>query len=130
MTIILRIDSKNSRIIMDKTFAKNAAVYGSNEYIQLQGARQDYPEYNVVRKTIKTNPKKEGFKGLTYEYMEKYMERYNAPSETIAEYEELRFQAACHSIRYPEIKKWFLKTFPEVKEWGKVKEKIDAAEAA
>ena len=87
----------------------------------LQAARHDYPTFQVVRKTIKKNSKKEAFNGLTYEYMEKYMARYNAKPEILKAYDDLQFLAKCHSIRYPEIKSWFLETFPEVKDWGKKK---------
>jgi hypothetical protein len=115
---------------MDREFSVKSTVYGTNEYNILQAARRDYPTYHVVRKTIRRNPKKEAFNGLTYEYMERYMERYNAPVETRQKYQEMRFMANCHSIRYPIIKKWFLETFPEVKDWGKMKNQLVAADVA
>lgn len=118
------------RIVMDREFATKSTVYGTNEYNILQAARRDYPTYHVVRKTIRRNPKKEAFNGLTYKYMERYMERYNAPVETRQKYQEMRFMANCHSIRYPVIKKWFLETFPEVKDWGKMKNQLVAADVA
>ena len=42
MTNFLRLDSENRRLIMDKTFAKNAQIVGSTEYDMLQRARSDY----------------------------------------------------------------------------------------
>ena len=126
----LRINHKNNQLVMDREFSIKSSLYGSQEYNMLQAARQDYPTYQVVRKTIKRNPQKEAFDGLTYEYMERYMERYNAPVETRQKYQEMRFMANCHSIRYPIIKKWFLETFPEVKDWGKMKNQLVAADAA
>ncbi len=125
----LRINHKNNQLVMDREFSIKSSLYGSQEYNMLQAARQDYPTYQVVRKTIKKNSQKEAFDGLTYEYMERYMERYNTPAETRQKYQEMRFMANCHSIRYPVIKKWFLETFPEVKDWGKKKEEF-AADAA
>ena len=59
-----------------------------------------------------------------------YIDRYNAPAEIRKQYEDLRFKAKAHSIRYPVIKKWFLETFPDMKDWGKIKEELDAATAA
>jgi hypothetical protein len=120
---------ESGRIVMDREFAKKASTYGTQEYIILRQAKQDYPSYTVVRKVIKKNPKKESFNGLTYEYMEAYMKRYNVSAEIQNKYEELRFMAKCHSIRYPVIKKWFLETFPEVKNWGKAQEEVAAADA-
>ena len=126
----LHINHKTNQLVMDRTFSVKASLFGSQEYNMLQTARQDYPTYQVVRKTIRTNPKKESFNGLTYEYMEIYMDRYNVAESIRKEYAELRFMAKCHSIRYPVIKKWFLNTFPDVKDWGKTKEKLDAGIAA
>lgn len=122
----LKIDYKNNQIVMDREFSINASSFGSQEYNMLQAARHDYPTFQVVRKTIKKNSKKEAFNGLTYEYMEKYMARYNAKPEILKAYDDLQFLAKCHSIRYPEIKSWFLETFPEVKDWGKKKEEFAA----
>jgi hypothetical protein len=115
------------RLVMDREFAIKSSTYGTPEYIILQDARRDYPKYQVVRKTIKRNPKKEAFKGLTYAYMEEYMDRHNAPEKIRKEYEEKQFLARCHSIRYPEIKQWFLATFPDVKNWGENNQDDNAA---
>ncbi len=130
MKCILKIDYENGNFIMDREFSIKASRYGTKEYYILQKAKQQYPDFEIHRKRIKTNPKKEAFNGLTYEYMEKYMERYNVPAEIRKQYEDLRFDANGHSIRYPIIKAWFLKTFPNMKDWGKTKEELDAATAA
>ena len=129
MRNVLKIDHKNGKIIMDREFSIKSSIYGTQEYTHLQNARRDYVDYTVERKTIKRNPQKEAFNGLTYEFMEKYLEFYNVSAEIRQKYEEMRFMAQCHSIRYPVIKKWFLETFPEVKEWGKFKEQFTAADA-
>lgn len=115
---------------MDREFSVKASLYGTKEYHILQKAKQQYPDFEIQRKKIKTNPQKESFNGLTYDYMEMYMDRYNAPAEIRKQYEDLRFKAKAHSIRYPVIKKWFLQTFPEMKNWGKIKEELAAATAA
>ena len=56
MKNILRIDHKSLQIIMDRTYAKNAENTASPEYQHLQEVRRDYPNYTVIRKTIKKNP--------------------------------------------------------------------------
>ena len=38
----LKIDVAKSRLVMDRTFAKNCAIAGSVEYNLLQSARKDY----------------------------------------------------------------------------------------
>ena len=130
MKNVLKIDYDKQLLIMDREFSIKASLVGSQEYDILQTAKEQYYGFKIIRKRIKTNPKKESFNGLTYEYMEMYMDRYNTTAEIRKQYEDLRFKAKAHSIRYPVIKKWFLQTFPEMKNWGKIKEELAAATAA
>lgn len=55
----VKIDCANRRIIMDRTFAKNAKIVGSEEYNKLQMARRDYEGFTVITRTISRNSKKE-----------------------------------------------------------------------
>ena len=116
----LRVDHKNGTIIMDRTFAKLSQNTMSNEYKHLQEVRRDYPAYTVIRKTIRKNTNKESYKGLTYGYMEEYIMTHRTKSQTsaeiMAEYDEMRIIADCHSkaYRYPAIKRWFLEKYPEI----------------
>ena len=113
----IRVNHSKCRIDISKSFAKKAEDVCSDEYALLQRARNDYKGYRVH--TIpKKNENKECYKGLTYQYMELYIARYDKTGEAKIEYDELRLLAECHSIRYPRIKKWFLERFPEVKAYG------------
>ena len=58
------------------------------------------------------------------------MDRYNVKESIRQEYQDMRFNVECHSVRYPKVKAWFLKTFPEVKNLGTINEECDAADAA
>ena len=71
-------------------------------------------------KRIKRNPDKETYRGLTYAYMERYIETHANADEIMEEYKELRLISECHckARRYPKIKKWFLKKYPEVEKFG------------
>ena len=115
-----RLDHKNRKIIMDRTFAKNSENTRSDEYAHLQQVRRDYPDYTVTRRAIKANPNKKTYKGLTYGYMEEYIMTHRTKSQTsaeiMAEYDEMRIIADCHSkaYRYPVIKRWFLEKYPEI----------------
>ena len=124
MTNYLKVDHENSRLIMDKTFAKNAAIVGSPEYNLLQSSRRDYPNYEVVRRTIKKNASMEHYKGLTYEYMETYIRNHTPMREVDQVLDEFFHKieiTKCHSTayRYPTIKKWFLEQYPEVADFLK-----------
>ena len=116
----LRLDHENGTIIMDRTFAKLSQNTMSNEYKHLQEVIWDNPAYTVIRKTIRKNTNKESYKGLTYGYMEEYIMTHRTKSQTsaeiMAEYDEMRIIADCHSkaYRYPVIKRWFLEKYPEI----------------
>lgn len=119
----LRINHENKTIVMDRTFAKFAENTRSDEYAHLQQVRRDYPDYTVTTRTIKRNPEKETYKGLTYEYMEDYILRHETEEKQLAvikEFNELRTISKCHKqgLRYPTIKKWFLEKYPEIVEFA------------
>ena len=119
----VKIDYTNRQIIMDRTFAKNAKIVGSEEYNRLQMARRDYAGFNVTTRTIRRNDKKERYDGLTYAYMEDYISTHEPPEKREAVLEELaemRLISQCHSKahRYPTIKKWFLNKYPEIVKFG------------
>lgn len=135
MTNYLKVLHNTGVLLMDRTFAKNASYVGSREYNMLQEARKAYPEYEVRTKKIKRNSAKECYKGLTYEYMEDYIQTHE-PAATVDavldEFEEMRLISSCHSkaFRYPVIKKWFLNKYPEVKLSGTNKQSLVAIEKA
>ena len=119
----LLINHSNRTLVMDRTFAKYAANTRSEEYAHLQKVRQDYPDYQVIRRQIKTNNNKETYRGLTYEYMEDYILTHGTPEEikkNLKIYDEKKLISECHSKarRYPVIKSWFLETFPEILKFG------------
>ena len=125
----LKLNHAQREIVMDATFARNAENTMSPEYAHLQSVRRDYPNYIVIRRTIKRNANKESYKGLTYEFMATYIMSHGKPETRIAnlrEFNEMRLIAECHSqaFRYPVIKSWFLDMYPEVKNFGKKVEAV------
>lgn len=125
----IKIDHISTQIVLNRSFATKANKYGTAEYSLLNKARKDYPQYTVtIRAGIKKNPQKEAFKGLDYEFMEQYFMYKNAPQEIWEKYKHMRLMAGCHSRRFPIVKKWFLELYPEIKNWGKVKEEVAAAD--
>ncbi len=119
----LKVDVMNSRLVMDRTFAKNCAIVGSMEYDRLQAARRDYPSFAVVQRTIKRNANKECYRGLSYDYMRMYIVKHESKESeeaVLAELEEMILISKCHSMgyRYPTIKAWFLAKYPEIAAFG------------
>ena len=110
-------------IEMNTTFAKMTQNPLSDEYALLQKTRMENPTFTVRRRQIKANPKKDTYKGLTYEYMEHYIgthELDDQVDEVLAHFEELKLISQCHGkrLRYPTIKKWFLNRYPDVAQFG------------
>ena len=119
----LKIDFDNKTIIMDRTFAKKVEDTRSDEYLHLQTVRKDYPDYRVITRTIKRNPNKKTYSGLTYAYMENYILHHGNDIEVqkaFSEYRELRLIAKCHGKGkgYPVIKQWFLDHYPAIDEFN------------
>ena len=59
----LKIDHSKKTIVMDRTFAKLSENTRSEEYAHLQQVRRDYPNYEVIRSKINSNPNKETYAG-------------------------------------------------------------------
>ena len=129
MTNYLKVLHDTNVLLMDKAFAKNSSIVGSREYEMLQDARKAYPNYKVETRKIKRNSAKENYKGLTYEFMERYILTHE-PAETLTEvldeFSEMLLISKCHSkaFRYPVIKSWFIEKYPEIKEFGMSKLKV------
>ena len=124
----ISIDRDNNRIVMTRKFAKKADDPTTKEFRLLQEVMTTYPNYRVVNHTIKKNPNKECYRGLTYEYMKSYIERYETDVDSaLKELEDMIFDSKCHSkgYRYPTVKKWFLNKYPEVAKFGVEFEKIE-----
>ncbi len=131
MTNVLKLDHSNSNIVMDRTFAKKAEIVGSREYLLLQDCRRDYPFYTVIRRTINKKPDQEHYRGLTYEYMENYINSHENKEENLKTFSEMINISKCHSAckRYPVIKEWFLNSYPEIKMFGIPKDEETAEDS-
>jgi len=88
-----------------------------------------FPKYRVTVKEIKKNPHKESYKGLNYDYMERYIAVKGTRADR-QEYDDMRLLAECHSKRFPVIKGWFLHKYPEVEQYGAREEFINQPNVA
>lgn len=121
------------KIEMSKTEAKAAGKLNSEKFNELHTLRTMYPTFEIEIKASSAK-KKTDYKGLTYDYMTKYIEAHDDEEKSImAEFEMLRAtsdeakEALAESASYKEIKEWFLKKFPAI---AKFHEKREAALAA
>ena len=121
------------KIVMTKTEAKAAGKLNSEKFNELHTLRTMYPTFEIEIKASSAK-KKTDYKGLTYDYMMKYIEAHDDEEKSImAEFKMLRAtsdeakEALAESASYKEIKEWFLKKFPAI---AKFHEKREAALAA
>ena len=108
---------------MNTTFAKMMQNPLSDEYALLQKVKMENPGFSVCRRQIKSNPNKDSYKGLTYEWMRNHIathEPKDIVEQKLAEFDEKIYISECHSkrLRYPTIKKWFLAQYPDVAKFG------------
>ena len=111
MTTII-INNKNHSIEMpSKKYALAASKYGSDEYMEVQNARRDYPNYKVVTKATKRN---DPLKGITYKKMEDHINANDAGSENEKYFKKITDKESPDSKSYGAVKSWVIKTyFPE-----------------
>ncbi|MCI7096261.1 MAG: hypothetical protein MR939_03580 [Clostridiales bacterium] len=128
------INEKKHTIELSKKEAKAAAKFGTTEYKNLQEARKDYPTFSVATVSQKPAAKKNTYKGLTYDYMEMYIQMHDDEKKSImAEYLMLRGlsdeakENLVEAHSYIEMKKWFLNKFPAIREYHENCAKLVAA---
>ena len=123
MTNII-INAKNHTIEMNKKVSKAASKYGTPEYNELQEVRRAYPTFRVV--TVAKKGAKPEYKGLTFEYMKKYIALHDDENKTImAKFLDLRGESDeakainAKSAGYIEIKAWFFEQYPDIQKFHK-----------
>ena len=127
----MSINEKKGTIEMSKKFATAAMKFGSKEYKALQEARRDYPGFKTVVINKTSSKKSDNYKGLTYEYMEKYIKAHDDDDKSImAEYEMLRGtseeakELMIDSASYAEIKAWFLGKYDAIAKFYEKREAL------
>ena len=84
----VRINRNSRTIEVSKSFDKAASRFGTEAYEAMQKVLQDNPGFRVVVKASKV--KADLFKGLTYEFMEKYIASHDDAEARMAEFDDLR----------------------------------------
>ena len=120
----MTINYTSMTIEMTKAESKAAGKFGTDAYKNLIAALQQFPNYKILVVTRAATKKSCDYKGLTYDYMEKYIQAHDNEEKSImAKYMDLRGEseeaknALADSCSYKEIKKWFLEQFPAIKQF-------------
>ena len=112
-------------IEMTKAEAKAAGKIGSEKCKELREYMEMYPTFTI---DIKASAKRKNeFRGLDYDYMRNYIQKHDDEDGTImAEFNDLIAQdkeegkegfERAKAANYAQVKKWFLKKFPAIKQY-------------
>lgn len=112
---IVTIDETTARVT--KAFQKQARIFGTEEYKTWKAYRQDFPEGQMVTKTIKRNANKCTYRNLTYVNMGRYIS-VNAP-QFLEEFEKQKDSAKAQENPYRAVLAWFLEKFPNYDDYKK-----------
>ncbi len=123
------VDPENGKIIISSAFKKKAFTPGTSEYMQLQEVRRDFEGFTLTTRHFKMNTAQERYKGLSYDYMEWYIQTYDKENANavLSVFKKMKDIAQAHSKskRYPTIKAWFLESYPEFTEFGMNEEQLE-----
>ena len=117
-------------IEMNKAEEKAAGTYGTAEFEELANLRKEFPNFRIVTKASKS---KDNMKGLTTDYMEKYIKEHDKTEkqEMLKEFYSLRGRDEngkkkkfAQAVPYGILKQWFLTYFPEVADMNDTIDKI------
>ena len=100
-----------------KAFAKQARIFGTPEYKLWKEYRKDFPEAQMVTKTIKKNASKRTYKNLTYANMERFLKSQDNADQLLKEFKVKKEAAAIQQNPYRAVLAWFLAKFPKYDEY-------------
>lgn len=127
----MKINYTNHTIEMSKKEAKAASIYDSEEYKALRKIKEDFPDYAVSVREIKSSPKRKSVnKGFTYDKMEAYVNRHGSDlqKQQFVEMREAAKELAGGScVAYRFVKDWFATNFPEASDFAAAVARITAA---
>ena len=120
----MKINYTSMTIEMTKAESNAAGKIGTEEFKNMLTLMQQFPNYKIQVATRAATKKSCDYKGLTYDYMKKYIQAHDDEQKTImAEFEMLRGEsneaknALAESCSYQEIKAWFLAKFPAIEKF-------------
>ena len=110
-TALIYINDTEAQVT--KVFATPARIFGTPEYKLWKEYRKDFPEAQMVTKTIKKNATKRTYKNLTYANMERFLKSQDNADQLLKEFKVKKEAAAIQQNPYRAVLAWFLQTFPD-----------------
>lgn len=121
------IDLPSKTIYLSRSFEKNARKQGTPEYHRFVEYLKIYNGYTFEKCEYNTKASQRRYKGMTYEWMRKYIKRHETEANAKLMLDKLEtllldLDGVSKGYRYPTIKHWFLLNYPELKDAGKFAE--------
>ena len=104
---------ENGNGIVTKAFAKQAKIFGTEEYKLWKAFKEEFHEAEMVHKTIKKNPSKKSEPKISYDKMKKFIEDVeDNEAKKAAKLAELKKQIELSKVTanpYQTVLNWFKK---------------------
>ena len=102
----------DTHVQVTKEFAKNARIFVTPEYKMWRAIKLDYPEAEMVTKSIKKNPNKQtSTKNMTYEHMAIYIRQQDNAVTMMAEFKKQVALSKVQTNPYRCVLAWFKQQF-------------------
>ena len=113
-----------------KAFAKNASIFGTDEFKQWREYLTYYPNAKMVTKKIKTNPDKVNItKNMTYENMAAFIREQNDAETVMAEFKKQINLSKVKANPYRAVLAWFKQKYSDVNDYMDFFEELAAKNA-
>jgi len=103
-----------------KAFAKKAVIFGTEEYKLWREFKQDFPNAEMVTKSIKRNPNKKTNRNMTYDRMKLYIGVQKNAVELMEEFERQSKLAQIAPSPYHAIVAWFNEMFDDTEDYKRI----------
>ena len=108
------LDLTKKLIVMTKDFAKQAAIFGTEEYAIYMQLRTIYPTFKPGRYTVEQKATREKYEKLTYASMALLLaEWFPGDNAAINELERIKHEAKAYAGSYGIVKRWFLENYKD-----------------
>ena len=97
----------DTHVLVTKTFAKNARIFGTPEYEMWKEIKEDCKGAKMVTKSIKKN----STKNMTYKHMAIYISRQDNAQNLMVEFEKQIALSKVQTNPYRFVLAWFKQTF-------------------
>ena len=129
----MTINYTSMTIEMTKAESKAAGKVGTEAFKEMLSLMQQFPNYKIQVIARAATKKSCDYQGLTYDYMEKYIQAHDEDQSIMKEYQMLRGltseaqEALADSCSYQEIKNWFLAKFPAIEKFHTMRQNLLSA---